>query len=189
MATVIPPGYCDEIEACFAQSSPAIYCFLLAYTCRDRGLAEDLVQETFLRAAVRWGELRDLDSEPRLAWLRQVAANAAVDAFRRNGTVRKERPGVSLFQPRESDPCREALTAMALQRLVEVIERMPQRRRLAAFLKWRCGWKNGEIADSLQITPGAASQLLTAAEALLRRELQGYVPFDLDESTGQGEGG
>lgn len=186
---MISPEYRGEIETCFRQSSPAIRKFLRLYTSRDFRLAEELVQETFLRAADNWTVLRKLEYELRLAWLQRVAANAAVDAFRRNGTARKERPAIALFRQREVDPYREALTAIAIERLVEVIDGMPPRRRLVAFLRWRCGWKSHEIADALHITPAAVSQQLTAARTILRRELQEYVPFDSERPPDKPEDG
>lgn len=168
------------------QFSPALFRFLLGVTRRDRDLAEDLVQETFLEAARKWPELRDLSDRPLFAWLRQVAANKAVDAFRKNETTRKARPIDPAFLERETDAYHDAMTSMAIRHFTVTIDRMPQRRRLAAFLRWRCGWKPSEIAEALMITPAAVTHLLNMAQATLREELQGHVPF---EPGAEGEGG
>jgi RNA polymerase sigma factor (sigma-70 family) len=170
------------------KSSSAVRGFLIGYTSYEGPLTEDLVQETFLRAADCWDDLRERSSELRLAWLLTTAAHVAIDTFRRNETARKARPAVSGLQEREADSFRDALTAIALQRLERAIEAMPERRRLAALLRWRCGWKNAEIAEEMGITPGAVSQLLGAAKEVLRQELKGFIPFDIEESWDEDEG-
>ena len=67
----------------------------------DRGLAEDLVQETWMRALDAW-PVRGVPDEP-LAWLTRVARNTLVSHFRRvppipidPATIDLEAPG---FQP------------------------------------------------------------------------------------------
>ncbi|HVH64710.1 MAG TPA: sigma-70 family RNA polymerase sigma factor [Candidatus Acidoferrum sp.] len=47
---------------------------------RDEALAEDAVQETFLKAWQRIGSLRDDDPE---AWLTRIAMNESISAYRR----------------------------------------------------------------------------------------------------------
>lgn len=55
----------------------------------DQQRAEDIVQETFLRA---WLHRETLDSERCWPWLRVVARNLAVSAHRRNASRPKEAP-------------------------------------------------------------------------------------------------
>lgn len=47
---------------------------------RDEALAEDAIQETFLKAWQRIGSLRDEDPEP---WLTRIAMNESISAYRR----------------------------------------------------------------------------------------------------------
>src|SRR3989440_6785672 len=47
---------------------------------RDQALAEDAVQETFLKAWQRIGSLRDEDPEP---WLTRIAMNESISTYRR----------------------------------------------------------------------------------------------------------
>ncbi|HYS01427.1 MAG TPA: sigma factor, partial [Candidatus Eisenbacteria bacterium] len=47
---------------------------------RDDALAEDVCQETFLKALRRIGSLRDEDPGP---WLTRIAANESISAWRR----------------------------------------------------------------------------------------------------------
>src|SRR4051794_34077519 len=52
----------------------------------DRGDAEDVLQEAFVKAARDWDRISRLD-EP-AAWVRRVAINAAIDIHRRRGRQR-----------------------------------------------------------------------------------------------------
>src|SRR5260370_2479680 len=47
---------------------------------RDEALAEDAIQETFLKAWQRIGSLRDEDPEP---WLTRIAMNESISTYRR----------------------------------------------------------------------------------------------------------
>ncbi|MGW0577471.1 sigma-70 family RNA polymerase sigma factor [Streptomyces sp. NPDC002920] len=64
---------------------------LLRYAYRltsgDRHRAEDIVQETMLRAWLTADDLDRHDEERRIAWLYRVARNLAVDAHRRDRAV------------------------------------------------------------------------------------------------------
>jgi RNA polymerase sigma factor (sigma-70 family) len=175
----VPPEWRGEIRDCFVVAAPKVYGFLRCLAQGDRELSADLVQETFKQATESWGELRARSGEGREAWLLQVARNLAVDAFRRAGTRRRKLPQVGLrYQPAEADVHAEAMAGVAIQHFIKVVDAMPRQRALVASLYWRCGWSNGEIARGLGITPGAVSQHLAKARAILKGELSPYVPFD-----------
>jgi RNA polymerase sigma factor (sigma-70 family) len=72
----------------------------------------------------------------------------------------------------------EVMTIIAVEHFIKAIEGMPPERARVAFLFWRCGWKNHEIAEVLGITAGRVSQQVRAAKAALRDELDPYVPFE-----------
>ena len=71
----------------YAEHSPALLQLATALTGGDRGRAEDLVQETMLRA---WTHRANLDIQHRSprAWLITVARRLAIDAYR----ARRARP-------------------------------------------------------------------------------------------------
>jgi RNA polymerase sigma factor (sigma-70 family) len=183
----IPPEYRQEIENCFKSMSGVVHGFLRRLTRGDKELSEDLVQETFQEAAQSWHELRGLTEEERKAWLISVAFNTATDVFRRSETAREKWPLIrERYMPAETDMDRQVITSMAIQRFIEVIDAMPPMRRIVAFLFWRCGWRNHEIAEALGITAGRVTQQLEAARQTLERELSQYVPFDSSKRGGNG---
>ena len=87
----------------------------------------------------------------------------------------------------EADVHRESLTLIAIQRFVEVTNRMTPQQARVAYLHWRWGWKQCEIAEALGITPGRVSQLVAAARTTLRLELGPYVPFEPSEPEGDAD--
>src|SRR5258705_11724326 len=65
----------------YEKSAEAVFRFLLRLTFGQRQLAEDLLQETYLRA---WRKLDQLPADPASAvpWLFTVARHVAIDAAR-----------------------------------------------------------------------------------------------------------
>jgi RNA polymerase sigma factor (sigma-70 family) len=175
----IPARYRDEISECARRYNGMLYGFLFRFTQGDHALAEDLVQQVLIEAAQHWAVLRGMGDAALRNQLFQVAAWRAIDAFRSNGTARacQSSMAANIGLP-EYDPHAHAITAAAVERFVKVMEGLPPAQARAASLHWRCGWRNGEIADALGISRSAVSQLLGKAEATLRRELRPYLPFE-----------
>jgi RNA polymerase sigma-70 factor, ECF subfamily len=70
----------SEFEDCFRLEYGGIVrtCYLLV---RDRGAAEDLAQEAFVRLFIHWRRIADYESPG--AWVRRVAIRLCIDALRR----------------------------------------------------------------------------------------------------------
>lgn len=73
-------GSDDVLRMLYAEHSRAVFSYAKRFTA-DRGRAEDIVQETFLRA---WRQLPGLieDDRPVRAWLLRVARRLLIDAAR-----------------------------------------------------------------------------------------------------------
>lgn len=69
----------DEI---YQRHYPELLKYCLA-ACQDRALAEDLVQETFLKALQNADTFEDLGSSQRRAWLFRTTKNLIYDRYRR----------------------------------------------------------------------------------------------------------
>ncbi|NMR19993.1 sigma-70 family RNA polymerase sigma factor [Cellulomonas fimi] len=85
----VPTSPVDEsaLRALYAEHAPALHAYAMRLCGGDRGRAEDVVQETLLRA---WQHPEALDPSrgPARAWLFTVARHLAVDAHR----ARSSRP-------------------------------------------------------------------------------------------------
>jgi RNA polymerase sigma factor (sigma-70 family) len=175
----MPPEWAAELADCFSRLASQVYDRAYFITRGEQALAEDLVQEAFQAAARNWGKLRTLSPEEQAGWLCRVAVNIAINGFRRNRTARDKQSLVwQRYQPREADTHVQALSAIALQRCWEVIQRLPERQHLVALLRWGYGMKSREIAEVLGISEGAVTSQVTAARKKLLLELGSDMPFE-----------
>ena len=135
-----------------------------ARTLGDAALAEDVVQETFLKAwdaAAKWEPGRARFS----TWLHRVTLNRALDHLRRT------RPLTGVELPDHADPAPSADAAIvATERrsaALTAISALPDRQRAAVAL-YTEGVTQREAAAALDITEGAYESLLVRARRALR---------------------
>ncbi len=132
----------------------------------DRDESADAVQETILRL---WRELRsgtevlDLD-----AWSFRVAYRIAMDHHR---FVRRLAEGCRRIAGSASARAAEApdpYATIGLELLWRSVDRLPDRQRVAIYLRYRCDLSFDQVASVMHITPGAARSHATQAVATLR---------------------
>ncbi|WP_327591541.1 sigma-70 family RNA polymerase sigma factor [Streptomyces chartreusis] len=182
MTAPIPASWCNELEACYGRSVKRVYRRVFSLTRGDRQLTEDVVQEAFHEAAKEWRALRLRDEDGQVAWLCQTATYIAYRHFRSNETARRKQPDVHQhYQGPVADTPHEAFTGAALDQCWKVIASMPPPQHIVAVLRWRCGYKNREIAKMLGIAEKTVSAHVSAARGTLRREAGAYLPFGTDD--------
>ncbi len=122
---------------------------------RDR--ADDLFQETFLRALRAYGRLEH--GEHLRAWVLTIATNAVVDAARR------ERPTAELqFEPAGED------ARPAVEELAPLTDDLPPKERAAVVLRYGYDLDYDEIGAALGSNEQAARQAASAGVRRLRKE-------------------
>ena len=136
----------------------------------DRGEAEDVAQEAFLRLwrqAGRWRPGAALFD----TWLHRVTLNLCYDRLRRRREV------LSDAIPERADPAAGADQAMIDQardaRLAAAIAGLPERQRAALVLQYYEGLSNIEAAAAMEIGVEALESLLSRARRTLRDRLRG----------------
>jgi RNA polymerase sigma-70 factor (ECF subfamily) len=146
--------------------------------------AEDVVQETFLRAWRARGRVQD--DEGLRPWLYRIATNACLDAIR----VRRRRvPSQSSFPevpwlqpypdrlldevaPSEAEPDAVVVARETIElTFVAVIQLLPPRQRAVLIMRDVVGWSAIETAALLDLTVPAANSALQRARATLRERL------------------
>lgn len=158
----------DDIRRIYRDTIDDLYGFVSRRCAGDRDLAEDVTQETWLRAVKAWRG-GGVPERP-LAWLCTVAGRLLSNHFRRRASVRLE-DGMGDTVP-APDP-RAAHEAAANRTLVErAMARLPalQVRLLEAFHYERRSV--GEIATGLGLTERAVEGRLRRARQKLRREIE-----------------
>lgn len=174
-----------DVAALAERHSASLYRLALALT-REPASAEELVQETFLRALERGGDLREPEAAG--AWLRRVLHNLAVDRHRR---TRRELL-MDDVEERWRDDAYTVDASVVVARaetrdeLEDALVHLPFDYRAAVLLHDVEGWTVKEIADAAGIGLAAAKQRLRRGRMLLvtrlaegteRREALAGVPL------------
>jgi len=144
-----------------------LFAFLLRMT-RDREVAEDLLQETFVRliTETRAGRM----PEQVRAWLYRVAANAAISRGRHGSVWNRLMP--RLLDRREpASPESEVLRTERESELHTALARLAPDARAALLLAAQ-GFSGQEVAASIGRTEGATRTLLCRARVQLRLVLE-----------------
>jgi RNA polymerase sigma-70 factor (ECF subfamily) len=177
-------GRRSELEACAKCLWGRVYTFAMLVTRGDHGLAQDVTQLAFEAALPEWPRLRVLGEPEREGWLKRVAANKAIDEFRRNDRAEARRPAVwEQFRQREPDTHRDAMAAVALERFWEVVGRLPAQAYRAAVMRWRLDMTERDIANAMGVAEKTVSSHLSRVRAEIRAELRDYWPIDRDGGT------
>ena len=122
---------------------------------RDR--ADDLFQDTFLRALRAYGRLEHGDHLR--AWVLTIAANVAIDGARR------ERPAAELATEPDTDDARPAF-----EELAPLTDALPTKERAAVVLRYGYDLDYEAIGDALGSNEQAARQAASAGVRRLRKE-------------------
>jgi RNA polymerase sigma-70 factor (ECF subfamily) len=143
---------------------------LIARMVGDPALAEDLAQDTFLKA---FRNLATFDTTRKFSsWLFRIANNTAIDAIRRRpqGLVEIDGPEARLEPalPPPADPAEEAALARALE---TALGRLRSDYRMAVLLRYQEGCSYAEIGDSLSIPEGTAKTFVHRGRKLLAEML------------------
>ena len=149
----------------YACHAPAVYALALRVT-GDRTTAEDVTQESFLRMLKFLGGLRP--GKPLRPWLKQVAANAAIDHLRRN---RRQQ------QLDDEADCPDAGTpAESASELSGLLRRLEPPARAVVWLHLMEGWSHRELGERFGHSESWSKSLLSRALQLLHSELEVKAP-------------
>jgi RNA polymerase sigma-70 factor (ECF subfamily) len=136
----------------------------LAVAAGDRGVAEDCVQDAFMRAFVRWQRVSRLEDP--VGWIRHVAVNRMRDHFRK-----LERGGRAFARLQSLDtPVADAPEEP--NELATMLGRLTSQQRIAAALFYVEDLSVGEVADAMGLSEGAVKYHLHAARSTLRGALE-----------------
>lgn len=133
---------------------------------RDASLAEDAVQETFIKAYKALDQFRGESSEK--TWLMRIAINTCRD-MKRQGWFRHVDRSVSP----DTLPDATAPFDEIDEEITIAIMRLPRKCKEIFMLRYYQGMRVTEIATALNVTPSTVSNQLTRAKQKLRTVLKG----------------
>ena len=163
-----PPGDADAaIRHLYAHHALALRRYVGRF-CLDRASADDIVQETFIRA---WRHLPQLSSAdfPVRPWLFRVARNLLIDADR----ATRSRPVTVRPQPAEEGRDDAGLDRVLDQQLVaDALDQLSPAHRVVLVETFYRGRTLAKVARQLGIPDSTARSRLHYALQALRRELE-----------------
>jgi RNA polymerase sigma-70 factor (TIGR02960 family) len=145
--------------------------------------AEDVVQETFLRA---WNRRETFAGGGYRAWLYRIATNACLDALRRNA---RRLPALHSFAevpwlqpypdrlldevaPRDAEPDAVVVAKETIElAYLAVIQLLPPKQRAVLIMRDILGWPANDAAAALDMTLAATNSALQRARATLQEQL------------------
>ena len=144
---------------------------------RDRALAEDLVQEAFIRAYERIDQLDP--QRPFAPWFLRSVVNAAINEVNRRGRqvpLEVERGGErvslgELLPGTEVGPETQMEREELRQVVWEALEELPAAQRAAVVMRYYLEMSEAEIAGEMEVPAGTVKSRLNAA----RTRLQGLL--------------
>jgi RNA polymerase sigma-70 factor (sigma-E family) len=131
----------------------------------DRGSAEDLVQDAFLRVFGRFGDLRS--GAAFSVYLRRTLVNLAHDRHRRLRAERERATRIVVPGAQDMPDVAER------ERMRAAVSALPTRQRAALVLRYYEGFSEREAADVLGCSHPALKSLVTRGLATLRTRLEG----------------
>jgi RNA polymerase sigma-70 factor (ECF subfamily) len=151
-------GEAAAAAALLDRLGPRLMAFVKRMTAGDHALAEDIVQEAFVRLwrrASTW----DADGTAQMStWLGRVAANLAIDAKRRAARTQTMPEG---YDPADGTPGVDArmIRDERLSALDQALAALPERQRQAVVLRHIAGYSNPDIAAMMDVGVEAVESL------------------------------
>ena len=140
---------------------------LLAYCkgmTKSKSSAEDLVQETYLRAFTHWDDVEDLSTNQCRAWLYKTARNLYIDQVRkqaRETPAEEEQLSLASFE--------EDLSQAAVAQL---IARLPGTEQVLFTMRYFDGYNARELGEIFDLPSATVRSRLASAKRRLRQWLE-----------------
>lgn len=140
-------GDIDAFERLYDRHHRAAFGLALKVT-RDRGLAEDVVQDAFL-AIWRTPERFDPSRGSARGWLLAIVHHRSIDRLRRTAPTRLDGQLADLVDAHAADPSDLAIAALRRAELYAALDRLPIEQRQAVELAFLRGRTHAEVATLL----------------------------------------
>lgn len=133
----------------------------------------DLMHDTFLKAFDRIRQFRYVGKGSLYAWLSRMAVNLAIDHLRKEKRLKMVEVDDGLPDEAVYDPS-EASSRIPLDELQQMVQSLPDSKRVVFNMYCVDGFSHKEIAGQLGITEKASSSLLSKAKRMLSAMINDY---------------
>ena len=168
-------GSHQAFEELYHQYKRSIYLNLFRLV-HQHEIAEELTHDVFLKI---WQVRRQLDLNKSFpAFLRKIAANLAVDYYRRAALDKKMQEDLIAAATEHLRSLTEEIASSENQtRIHSALQKLPPRRREIFMLCKLEGRSYAEVANLFGISPGTVNDHIVKATKFLRSELTKFHPY------------
>ncbi len=152
-----------ELEELYGKFYKEILAYCAAMT-KSSASAEDLVQETCMRAFTHWEDLENLSKSQCRAWLYKTARNLFIDQARK--------------QSRETPADEEQLALASFQEdlsqaaVAQLIGRLPEGEKALFTMRYFEGYNARELGEIFALPPATVRSRLASAKRRLREWIE-----------------
>lgn len=155
-------------EVLYRRHARKMYGICLGYAGISRDLAQDMLQEAFVKV---FRNMDQYDGKGSLeGWIRRIVTNTAIDI------LRKQSRHIELIQgevpEKQEATAEDALSQITTKDILNTIARLPKGARIIFNLHALEGYSHQEIAEQLEISPGTSKSQYSRARHLLQQWLQ-----------------
>lgn len=133
---------------------------------RDRGVAEEVVQDSYIALHRRWHSLEDPDRA--IGYLRTTVVNRSRSVLRHRKVVARNTPAPPPDAPGADGP---SLDQERRRAVLDAMRALPRRQREVLALRYYLDYSEREIAEALEISQGAVKSHASRGAATLRQLL------------------
>jgi len=156
----------------YKQYSKAMYNIAVRFL-NNKMDAEDILQESFVTAFNRLGELQNKDAFG--SWLKRIVINKCISLQRRNRIQFEE---IDEYRHGEEDAPDEELPQVDPALVHKAIRELPPKGRTVLVLRAMEGYSHKEISETLGVTVSTSKTQYSRALALLNGKLKGVRNVD-----------
>ena len=141
---------------------------------RNEQDAEDMAQETFLRACRALPRYQRREGSSFEAWLYRIAVNCCRSRMRRKWyqVLPWPDPAPQLMAEPEEQPERKVQQSEWRTEMLDAIDALGERHRVVVILRYSAGMSNEEIAETMGLPSGTVRSRLHTARERLRQILE-----------------
>lgn len=169
-------GSNHALRTLYESHKEKIYALAFRYT-RNKEDAEDILQDTFIKAFNGLDQFHNHSGHNFNSWLYRIAVNASIDLLRKKKTMKNKLShphfqDQALAATEGPDPADSDIIRDARERIQKVLNKLTPRQRMVFILRHFQQFSLKEIANYLNCTTGSVKKQLFRAVSQVKTDLK-----------------